>query len=262
MESRAYLQSIWQARYFWLHLAFSDIRIKYRRSMLGLSWAVIHPFALTCLFSFVMGNFFKVPMHSYAPFIYSGLIFWEFFIASIQNSCVSFVTAEGYIKQFTHPLAIYTLRTIIPCYINLLCAFTGLVIWVLSWKFSNLNASWLTLILAFPLLFIFIWPLATICAFIGAKFRDFTQLILIVLQALYYVSPILFLPDMFIKAHMGFLLNLNPIYHMLDIFRKPLLEGQLPPMVDFAFMLGTCAVLWLTAWYLIKRHQKTIIFYL
>jgi lipopolysaccharide transport system permease protein len=214
------------------------------------------------LFTFVMGNFFRTPMKSYAPFIYSGLIFWELMVSSVNAGCASFINAEGYIKQFSHPLIIYTLRCVIPCMVNFSCAFVGLVIWVLCWKFSNLNATWLSLLISFPLLFLFIWPIVTICGFIGTKFRDFSQLIMIALQALYYVSPILFLPQMFISAHMGFLLDYNPLYHLLNLFRAPLLEGVLPAANDFIFVGVTIVMLSLWAWYLIRRNQHTIIFYL
>ncbi len=257
-----YLKNIWGSRYFWLHLAFADIRTKYRRSILGLAWALIQPLALTLLLAFVMGHFFHASMNDYAPFIFSGLIFWEFITSSAVHGCSSFINAEGYIKQFSHPLLIYTLRNVIPCMINLACAFGGLVLWVLLWKPSNFNFSWLSLVLSFPLIFFFAWPICTITAFIGVRFRDFAQLILIILQAVYYVSPIFFMPKLFVSAHLGFLIEYNPIYHLLNLFRMPLLEGTLPALNDYTYVLLTNIVLWLLAWFLVRRSENKVIFYL
>lgn len=262
MVDVAYVKGIWSARYFWFHLALSDIRIKYRRSLLGLAWAVLQPLALTLLLAFVMGSFFNAPINNYAPFIFSGLICWEFIVSSSVNGCASFIGAEGYVKQFSHPLIIYTLRSVIPTFINLLCAFSGLLVWVLLWKPSNVGFSWLALLLAFPLLFLFVWPLATITAFIGTRFRDFSQLIVIGLQGIYYISPVFFLPKMFVAANIGFLIEYNPIYHLLNLFRKPLLEGVLPSANDYLYVIGTSIALWLFAWFLIRRDEKKIIFYL
>ncbi|HSW69967.1 MAG TPA: ABC transporter permease [Gammaproteobacteria bacterium] len=257
-----YIRSIWKSRYFWIHLAFSDIRTKYRRSLLGLAWALIQPLSLTLLLAFIMGNFFHTPINDYAPFIFSGLIIWEFITSSAVNGCVSFINAEGYIKQFRHPLMIYTLRNVIPCMINLFCACSGLILWVLLWSPQNFGVSWLSLITAFPLLFFFAWPICTITAFIGIRFRDFSQLILIILQIIYYVSPIFFMPKLFVAAKLDFLVEYNPIYHLLNLFRMPLLEGALPSLNDYLYVLLSSTLLWLLVWFLVRRHENKVIFYL
>ncbi|MEO8401130.1 MAG: ABC transporter permease [Gammaproteobacteria bacterium] len=258
----SYLKNIWVSRYFWLHLALADIRTKYRRSLLGLAWALIQPLSLTLLLAFIMSHFFHSSINDYAPFIFSGLIIWEFIVSSAITGCAALINAEGYIKQFSHPMIIYTLRSVIPCLINLACASVGLIIWVLVCQPEHFGFSWFALVLGFPLLFLFAWPLATITAFIGVRFRDFSQLILIGLQVIYYVSPIFFMPKLFISAGIGYIVEYNPIYHLLNMFRAPLLEGRLPTVTDYSYVLLTSALLWLCAWMLIRRNENKIIFYL
>lgn len=262
LNDLAYVKGIWLSRYFWLHLALSDIRFRYRRSLLGLAWAVIQPLALTLLLSFVMSSFFHAEMNDYAPFIFSGLIFWEFISNSAVNGCNGFINAEGYIKQFSHPLLIYSLRIIISCSVNLFCGFVGLVLWILFWKPSNIGINWLELLTAFPLIFLLAWPICTITAFIGTRFRDFSQLILIILQGIFYISPIFFLPKIFYSVKIGYLLEINPIYHLLNLFRKPLLEGSLPSLHDYLYVMGTSLFLWICVWFLVRRNENKIIFYL
>jgi peptidoglycan/LPS O-acetylase OafA/YrhL len=75
--ARDYARRIWATRYFWTHLVAADLRAKYRRSSLGLLWAIIHPLALTGLLSLVMSRVFGSPIVEYAPFIFSGLILWN-----------------------------------------------------------------------------------------------------------------------------------------------------------------------------------------
>lgn len=258
----SYIKGIWFSRYFWLHLAFSDIRFRYRRSLLGLAWALIQPLTLTLLLAFVMSHFFQGDMRDYAPFIFSGIIFWDFISSSAVNGCSGFIIAEGYIKQFTHPLLIYPLRVVISSSVNLACAFIGLIGWILLWKPSNLGVSWLSFFISFPLVFMMVWPLCSITAFIGTRFRDFAQLIVILLQAIFYVSPIFFLPKIFYAVNIGFLLEFNPIYHLLNLFRQPLLAGVFPSFYDFAFVIMTAIFLWLWVWVLVRRNENKIIFYL
>lgn len=262
MKQSSYLGRIWKARYFWCHLALSDIRAKYRRSAFGLLWAILQPLMMTLLLSFVMGNIFHVPMKDYDPFIFSGLILWEFVIISMTSSCVSFVSSEGYIKQVSQPLLIYSLRTVIFSMINFFCAFFGLMIWILIWKPHNFGLCWMSLLPALIMLFMFTWPIATINAFIGARFRDYGQFLVIMLQGLYYVSPVFFLPKLFIDAKLGFLLVYNPISRLLHLFRAPLLEGKFPEVSDYLFLLGVGIILWLISWIVTRKNEKTVIYYL
>lgn len=262
MSVSCYVKNIWFARYFWSHLAISDLRTKYRRSSLGIIWALLQPLAFTVLLAFVMGRVFNSPITDYAPFIFSGLILWEFITASAINGCAAFVNAGVYIKQFSHPLAIYALRNTLTCLINFSVAFVGLIIWVLIWKPSNFGWTWLSLEIAFPLLFLMAWFLAIITAFVGAKFHDFTQLMTIILQAIWYISPIFFLPKMFYAANISFLVDYNPIFHFLNLFRLPLLEGKFPTSEDYFYAVFTLMFLGVLASLLIWRQEKKIIFYL
>ncbi len=257
-----YMKNIWDTRYFWVNLALSDIRTKYRRSLLGLAWAFFQPLMMTILLTFVMGHIFGSNVKDYAPFIFSGLIFWDFIVSCSISGCSAFINAEKYIKQCTHSLMIYSLRSSIPCLVNFLYAFIGLVVWALIAHPESFGFAWLTLPFSFVLLFLFVWPLSTINAFIGTKFRDYSQFLIIILQALYYVSPIFFLPKLFFNSNLGFLINYNPIAHLLNLFRTPLLEGTFPSFQDYSFTLATVLVFWVWASIMTINNEKKIIFYL
>jgi len=262
MLSKNYLKRIWKTRYFWLHLALADLRAKYRRSMLGLGWSILQPLALTLLLSFVMGNFFHIDIRDYAPYIFSGLIIWEFIVSTAVSGCMAFINSGSYIKQFSHPLVIYSLRGVLASLVNLALAFVGLVLWVLFTKPENFGFSWLSLILAFPLLLMVSWPLSTVCAFIGTQFRDFSQLVTIILQAVWYASPVFFEASMFRSTHIGFLVDYNPVYHILNLFRAPMLHGQFPDINNYLFTIAFSAILMLLSLYLIQRNEQTVIFYI
>lgn len=257
-----YMKNIWDTRYFWINLALSDIKTKYRRSLLGLAWAFFQPLMMTILLTFVMGHIFGSDVKNYAPFIFSGLIFWDLIVSCSVTGCSAFINAEKYIKQCTHSLMIYSLRSCIPCLVNFLYAFIGLLFWVLIWRPHNLGLAWFTLPFSFLLLFLLVWPLSTINAFVGTKFRDYSQFLIIILQALYYISPIFFLPKLFFNSNLGFLIHYNPIAHLLNLFRCPLLEGTFPSFVDYYYTLATVFVFWLLSIMMTINNEKKIIFYL
>lgn len=257
-----YLKKIYKSRYFWTHLSFADLRSKYRRSALGLFWSILQPLGLTLLLSFVMGKLFNSPITDYAPYVFSGIIIWDYIVGSAVAGCNSLINAEGYIKQVSHPLAIYPLRSALSLLINFLLAFVGFSIWVLLWKPENFGFIWLHLIPAIAILFAIGLTFGTITAFINTKFRDFQQMLMLILQAVWYVSPIFFEPKLFKSADAAYLLELNPIYHILNLFREPMLHGVAPSLNDYLYSIGSIVFLGLIAIWYIKKDEKKIIFYL
>ena len=138
----------------------------------------------------------------------------------------------------------------------------GLCILIAFWRPINLEFLPVVLFLAIPLLLLWAWPLAIIVAFVGTAFRDFQQLIIIFLQAIWYISPVFFQPDMFYHAHLNFLVDQNSIYHLLNLFRAPLLEGHLPPLSSYLYVLMTSAFLWIMAGIALFKKEPKLIFYL
>ncbi|MFT4121247.1 MAG: ABC transporter permease [Bradyrhizobium sp.] len=253
---------MWKIRYFWTHLALSDLRARWRRSYFGMLWTVLQPLGLTALLSVVFGKIFHSDIADYAPYILSGIVLWDFVTASILGGCLSFVQADAYIKQYPHPLAIYSLRTILTNLAVFLCANTALIIWVLLWKPQNFGWSWLAVPTILPLLVFIAWPLATILAYIGARFRDLPPALTLVLQALWFVSPIYFEPKIFRGAGLDALVDGNPIYHLLQIVRAPLLNGEWPSLANYGFACATAVGLSVLAVLVGSLSEKKVIYYL
>jgi len=257
-----YLRKIWQARYFWTHLALSDLRTRWRRSFLGALWSLIQPLAMTALLTLVFARIFKTDMLRYAPYIFSGMITWDFVAATVSSGSLAFVQADAYIKQTRHPLAIYTLRTALTNLCVFAFASVGLVIWVLIAMPGNFGWSWLSALLIYPLLLTTGWTIATCLAFFATRFRDIPHALGLLLQALWFVSPVYFEADVFHKAGLAALVDYNPIYHLLQIVRAPLLSGQWPTLTNLLFALAVPAVFGLLAWGLGRALERRVIFYL
>jgi ABC-type polysaccharide/polyol phosphate export permease len=109
----AYLAAMWKCRFFWLSLVKMDLRSRYRGSILGLGWSLLHPIAMTALFCVVFRIAFKQDLRTYAPLVFTGFTFWGFFSASVLQGCGCFFQGESYIRQFPAPLAIYPLRNVL-----------------------------------------------------------------------------------------------------------------------------------------------------
>jgi lipopolysaccharide transport system permease protein len=257
-----YLRGIWAARYFWWHLSMSDLRSRWRRSFFGIFWSILQPLGLTLLLSLVFSRIFGMQITEYAPYILSGMIMWEFVVGSVAGGSLAFVQADAYIKQTRHPLAIYTLRNVLTGLIVLATASTALIMWVIAVMPQNFGWSWLAALTAFPILGLVAWPGATIMAYVAARFRDLPHALGLVFQAMWFVSPIYFEPSTFRKGDLHVLIDYNPIYHIMQIVRAPLLHGGWPTLVNYSWALGTIIALGGIAVLVGRRAEKRVIFYL
>jgi lipopolysaccharide transport system permease protein len=257
-----YLSGIWNARYFWTHLSLSDVRARWRRSFFGAFWAVLQPLGMTLLVSLVFSKLFNTDLASYAPYILSGMVVWEFITSTAVGGSLAFVQADAYIKQCNHPLAIYTLRAMLSNLIVLMMASVSLIAWVLAAMPEHLGWSWLAALLIFPIVALIAWPLATLLAYIAARFRDLPHALGLAFQALWFVSPVYFEAKLFRGGGLDGLVDYNPIYHLLEIARAPLLRGEWPTAENFIYCLALIAVLLLLAWLVGRKAEKKVIFYL
>jgi lipopolysaccharide transport system permease protein len=258
----AYFFGIYESRYFWTHLAFADLRSKWRRSFLGVAWSIVQPLGMTMLLALVFARIFHQDIVAMAPYILSGMITWDFFTATLTGGSLSFVQADAYIKQYRHPLAIYTLRTTLTNLIVWIIASLSLIGWVMVVSPQFFGWSWFAALLAFPLAALIAWPLATCLAYIGARFRDLPHALGLVMMAMYFVSPIYFDAKLFRDGGLHVLVDYNPIYHLLEILRAPLLRGEWPTVANFTMCGLTIGVFSALALLIGRSAEPRVIFYL
>src|SRR5947208_2501544 len=112
------LREVWSLRYFWLALARHDLKDRYRRSILGIAWSLIKPAGMTLILTLVFTSVFNVPVAEYAPFLFLGIITWQFLNESIVQGCNSFRLASTYLRVRPVPIAIFPLRTVLSAGIH------------------------------------------------------------------------------------------------------------------------------------------------
>jgi ABC-type polysaccharide/polyol phosphate export permease len=257
-----YFPRIWQLRYFWLALVRNDLRNRYRGSIIGIGWSLLQPIAMTIVLCVVFSKLFHAELHTYAPYLLSGLTFWGFFMAVVMQGCQCIFQGESYIRQQPTPLAIYPLRTTLGAGFHFLLGL-GIAmacVWYVN-GFGNLPAL-LSLLPTLALLFVVGWSLAVCLGVINVLFQDSQHLIEVAMQVLFYVTPIMYDPDNLGNAQIGKIIKLNPLAALLELIRQPLLHGHLPSLwtVGVASLSGLVAVG--VAGAALARFEKRIIFYL
>jgi lipopolysaccharide transport system permease protein len=256
-----YLAEIYRNRHFCVHLAFADLRARFRRSYFGIIWAMLQPLLLTVVMSTVLVFIFQQPFREFSVYVFSGLIAWEFFTGMIVIGSACFISAEGYIKQVRLPNAIYPIKAVIYCMIVFLCAFLGYFLYTLFIAPATITFYWVWVIPFMLMMIVLGMPLAIICAIVNLKYRDFQQFIGIALQMLWYVSPVFILRSVFDNPGLKTWTLINPVTAIMDIFRDPLVNSTLPSLYDYGILGAYSLFFWVVALWMLRREERRIVFY-
>jgi lipopolysaccharide transport system permease protein len=258
-----YLSAIWRLRHFWMALVRIDLRNRYRRSVIGIGWSLLQPIAMTIVLCVFFSQLLQTDVRTYAPFLLSGLTFWGFVTTVVMQGCQCFFVGESYIRQHPAPLAVYPLRTTLGAGFHFLLGFgiATTFVWCVQ-GFGNVPAL-LSLVPTFALLFVVGWSLAVCMGVANVMFQDSQHLIEVLMQIMFYVTPIMYQPDLLMKRrYVSWFLYLNPFAAMLELIRKPLLDGQLPSLWAIGMGALTATIAAGAATLALRRFEKRMIFYL
>jgi ABC-type polysaccharide/polyol phosphate export permease len=192
----------------------------------------------------------------------TGLICWNFILNCALQGCQCFFLGESYIRQCPLPLAIYPLRTAIGAlfhYTMGLCVVVGLCTVI---RGASGAAALLSLAPTIALLFVFGWSLAVLGGTANVYFQDTQHLAEVGFQILFYMTPIIYTPEMLGTHQIGWLLEWNPAAAFITLVRQPLLHGVPPTPGQYLYALTIAAAAAGLASGLLGKLQKKLIFHL
>jgi ABC-type polysaccharide/polyol phosphate export permease len=268
------LTAVWKFRHFLLALVRLDLRQRYRRSVLGVGWSLLHPLAMTAVFAVVFSQLLGGgDIRRYVPHLLIGMALWGFLKDSAVHGCRALIASEAYIRQSPLPYTVYTLRTVLGLAIHggiALAMAIGLTILIQETAlFPGAAAGspgaykvlW-AIIPGIVMTLLTAWAVATVFAFVNVYFHDTQHILEVGAQILFFMTPIIYFADNLHAKNMAWMLNINPVNLFLELIRTPLLTGQ-PPANDVlvAGAILTAATIGLavgtTLWL-----QKRVIFHL
>jgi len=248
----------------WLQLIFilglHDIRGRYRRSSIGPFWLTISMGVMIASIGIVFGQIFGTPMVEYLPFLAAGNILWAFITGTINEGCNGFIEAEGTIKQLPIPLFVYILRVL---WRNFLILSHNILILPIVFLFTG-QVIGPEVLLAIPGLLLVSFCLgwmAFLFAILCARYRDLPQIVASVLQVIFYLTPIIWMPSLLPDRLGATFLQLNLFYHLLELIRAPLL-GTLPSLNSWLAVLIIAIVGWSFTLLIFLRFRHRVAYWL
>jgi lipopolysaccharide transport system permease protein len=255
-----YLREVWAYRYFWMTLVHIDLRQRYKRSVLGMGWSLLHPIAMTTVLCFCFYQIFNIDLKEYVPFLFTGMAFWTFVTGVTTDGAQAFYQAQGFIKSERVPLAVYPLRVVLGILIHFGISLGLTLVIALAFKGSLSPLPLLSLAPSVVLLACFGWSVAVLMAFACVHFPDVQQLSTIGLQMLFYLTPVMYPPEMMNIRGLGAILRYNPLGYFVELLRLPIINGAVPSVEAFAITGALTLGMMLTAMFVLSRCEKRLIF--
>jgi ABC-2 type transport system permease protein len=247
-----YRQLIWA-------LALKELKIRYKRSVLGFLWALLNPLLLMVVLSVVFSTVMAATIHHFAIFLLSVLLPWTFFSQSLSYAAESIVGNGDLIKKVNVAKLVFPTAAVVSNMINFLLSIIPLVLIVIA---MGHPFYWTWIYLPVPLLALAVFTLGATFFFAAANvyYRDVSHILQVLLNVLFYVTPIIYSIDL-IPAKDRWLLKLNPLQYFLNGFRLSVYYGMLPKLSSIVACFVCAFAMLAFGFWVFRKHQDEFVFY-
>lgn len=242
----------------WGTLGWADIRLRYRRTTLGPFWITLSLGAMVLGIGILYSGLFASRQSDYILSLAGGIVAWTLINSAITEGCSVFIASAGLIKASTLPLLHYLQRML---WRNVIIFLHNAVIIVVLWLIYGLP-DWiyvLPLALGLGILVVALFGISMIVSVLCTRFRDLPQIVASVLQVLFFVTPIVWMPESLKTSPL--VLYLNPLYYLVEVVRSPLL-GRPLPATEWLAAAGLALLSLAVGLHLFSRFRPRIAYWL
>ena len=246
--------------HIWIRLGLQDVRLKFRRSAVGVGWIFVNLAVLVSSIGFIYANLLGQDAREFIPYLTIGMILWGYLTSSIVDGGNAFVNSEGYIKQISLPIYVYIFRFFVSISATTLITMCAFAIVAVIYRVP-VGPGTLLVIPGLLMVMITSLLLITIFAHLNARFRDVAHMAAVGMQVLFYVTPVIF-PAHLLRQRpsLSLVIDLNPMYHLLEVIRRPLLSAGPAEGPSYLAASMVIVVLVIVAAAVIAVFQRRIVF--
>ena len=257
-----FLESFGLVKYKWLlkELIIRDLKIKYRRSVLGYLWSILNPLMLMGVLTVVFSTMFRFDIPNYPVYLLTGQLLFGFFSESTSMAMTSILGGASLIKKVYLPKYIFPVSRVLSSFTTMLFSLVALVI-VMAVTRAEYHITAILLPVVLFYLLIFSIGVSLILSVMVVFFRDVQYLYGVLLTALNYLTPI-FYPASMLPPWLKELMVLNPMYNFIEMFRKVMLYGQWPTITEHLICMAFAFGGLMLGIYVFKNNQKDFILYI
>lgn len=251
------LRELWEYRELLYFLTWRDIKVRYKQTVLGATWAIIQPFFTMVVFSLFFGRFADVPSDGipYPIFSYAALVPWQFFANGLNGAANSLVGGANLVKKVYFPRLTMPISAVVAGAIDFALAFIVLLVMMLYYGIvPTVHVIWLPLLLLLALitaLGVGLWLSA-----MNVQFRDIRYAVPFITQFWLFATPIAY-PSSLLPQPWRIIYGINPMAGVVEGFRWALLGTNTAPGAMIIVSSGAALVFLMSGAYYFRRMEKT-----
>ena len=246
-----------------LALVSRELKVRYRRSAIGFVWTMLQPLLMMLVLQAVFSSIFRVKLDygNYPVFAMAGVLFWNFFSQSIVASMNSLRGNATLLKKLPVPREVFPLATVISGVVNLCFALVPLLL--LLWVTKHpLTPALFFLPVSIFLAALFTLGAGLLLSPLAVFFSDVVELIGVVLSILMYLTPVIYPMSILEGTPYLSIVRFNPVRSILEVFRDPIYQGEIPPPTHLAVCLGIALGAFILGAIAFRRSSDRIPFYI
>jgi ABC-2 type transport system permease protein len=257
-EAPGPLRQLWSYRELLRNLVERDIKVRYKRSILGFAWMMLNPLITMIVFSVIFREVFQME-EDYPLYVISALLFYNFFSLGSAQGLNSVVSSGGLIRKVAVPKAIFPLASVVANLVNFGLSLVPLA-GVMIFTGAPVSPALLVLPVSLLAIFMFTYGVSLLLATANIFYRDVRWFYDSFLLIVFYMTPIIYPPKV-VPEQFRFILASNPLSWMLELFRAPIYEGRMPSARDLAAGLAIGLATLVAGWIVFHRYESRFINY-
>jgi ABC-type polysaccharide/polyol phosphate export permease len=248
-------RALWSFRSLVYELVIRDIKVRYKRSVLGIAWTMLAPLLNMVTMTIVFSALLKTAIANYPVYFLSGILFWNFVAQSTSAAALQVNDANDLARRTYLPRSVFLVASVGVALINLVLSLVPLLGIVLVTRYP-IHATWLFLPVAVAIGAVFSLGLGFILFTLASRFSDIREMYLVLIQVWFFMTPIVYHVSV-VPAHYRWPIWLNPMYYMVQTFRMPIYEGKIPGAGPLVTSIAFAVAVFVTGFaYFARRSDR------
>jgi ABC-2 type transport system permease protein len=247
-----YLDLVWT-------LVLRDLKVRYRRSVIGLFWTMLQPLLTMLVLTMVFSSIFRFDLENYPVYALAGILFWGFFSQSIVASMNSLRANVALLVKVPVPKSVFPVATVISGVVNLLLALVPLFLILIV---TGHRLSWALLFLPISILIAAAFTLGAglLLSPLAVFFTDIVELVGVLMTLLMYMTPV-FYPISIVPENLRWVVRYNPARSILEVFRDPIFHSKIPPLSHLTVAIAIATFALIVGAFAFRRSSDRIAYY-
>lgn len=260
-QSRAFreFRDLWRFRSLLRLMVLNQLRVRYRRSLLGIAWILLYPLLYTFILSIAFGSLLRTGVANYPVFVMVGLLVWNLYLQTTTTGVDAAVYGSRLATQLYLPRTLFVMTAAGSALINFLVGLVPLALLTILSK-GALPYTWLLFPLPLAITLVFVIGITLLVATLAVYFADVAHLYSLLSQAIFFLTPIIYAAES-IPQPFRLLVELNPITPMVLLTRAVLADGRLPDPILLLEAGGVALFSFVLGWWLFSEKAPEFAYY-